>query len=212
MADIGNDENDGMPGRGAAGGVMPMTSESHVVRCGQCQRERVVAVSISPAVLPQHRGASRGLEILQRRASGDETLLTMMCGALAESFAENLERAAVDVVDRQGVWQVACRVPGDRDRYYSSDQARSQGENEVVAAEPCWRGNFAKPPKKQTGRLAVGSACVGSSRCSGSAWSLPPSAPRGSFRHDPRGSRRKSPCRRQRRRRSKRRQPRRESQ
>jgi formylglycine-generating enzyme required for sulfatase activity len=106
-----------------------MTSESHVVRCGQCQRERVVAVSnLRPPCFRNIEEQADCPEILQRRASGDETLLTMMCGALAESFAENLERAAVDVVDCQGVWQVACRVPGDRDRYYSSDQARSQGE------------------------------------------------------------------------------------
>ncbi len=67
-------------------------------------------------------------EILQRRDQGDETLLTMMCGALAGSFAENLQHAVVEVVDREGDWQVACRVPGDADRFYSSAHARWQGE------------------------------------------------------------------------------------
>jgi formylglycine-generating enzyme required for sulfatase activity len=107
-----------------------MTAESHVVRCGECQRERVVAVSnLRPPCFRNIEEQADCPEVLQRsRASGDETLLTMMCGALAGSFAENLERAAVDVVDRAGVWQVACRIPGDRDRYYSPDQARAQGE------------------------------------------------------------------------------------
>jgi formylglycine-generating enzyme required for sulfatase activity len=108
---------------------MPMTVESHVVRCGQCHRERVVAVSHLRA--PCFRNIEEQAdcpEILQHRPSGDETLLTMMCGTLAASFAENLERADVDVVDREGIWQVACRIPGDRDRYYSSDQARWQSE------------------------------------------------------------------------------------
>jgi len=106
-----------------------MTAESHVVRCGQCHRERVVAVSnLRPPCFRNIEEQADCPEVLQRSASGDETLLTMMCGALAGSFAENLERAAVDVVDRGGVWQVACRIPGDRDRYYSSDQARAQGE------------------------------------------------------------------------------------
>jgi len=67
-------------------------------------------------------------EILQRRESGDETLLTMMCGALAGSFAENLQHAVVEVVDREDDWQVACRIPGDTDRFYSSAHARWQGE------------------------------------------------------------------------------------
>ena len=45
-------------------------------------------------------------EILQRRGTGEEALLTMMCEALAGSLAENLERAAIDLtvaVDRQPV-------------------------------------------------------------------------------------------------------------
>jgi formylglycine-generating enzyme required for sulfatase activity len=129
MADIRNGENERDPGRGAAGGVKPMTAESHVVWCGQCDRKRVVAVSnLRPPCFRNIEEQADCPEILERRASGDETLLTMMCGALAGSFAENLERAAVDVVDRKGVWQVACRIPGDRDRYYSSVQARRQGE------------------------------------------------------------------------------------
>jgi formylglycine-generating enzyme required for sulfatase activity len=112
-----------------AAGVMPMTAESHVVQCGQCHRERVVALSnLRPPCFRNIDEQADCPEILQRRASGDETLLTMMCGALAGSFAENLERAVVDVVDREGVWQVACRIPGDQNRYYSSDQARRQGE------------------------------------------------------------------------------------
>jgi formylglycine-generating enzyme required for sulfatase activity len=107
---------------------MPMT-ESHVVQCGQCHRKRSVAVSnLRPPCFRNIEEQADCPEILQRRGSGDETLLTMMCGALAASFAENLERAAVEVVDREGVWQVACRIPGDPDRYYSSGQARWQGE------------------------------------------------------------------------------------
>lgn len=108
---------------------MTMAAESHVVRCGQCRRERVVAVSdLRPPCFRNIEEQADCPEILQRRASGDETLLTMMCGALAGSFAQNLERAAVDVVDREGAWQIGCSIPGDQDRYYSSEQARSQAE------------------------------------------------------------------------------------
>jgi formylglycine-generating enzyme required for sulfatase activity len=130
MTDIGSGENEREAGRGAAWGVMPMTAESHVVRCGQCHRERVVAVSdLRPPCFRNVEEQADCPEILQRRAaSADETLLTMMCGALAASFAESLERAAVNVVDRGGTWQVACSIPGDGERYYSPDQARSQSE------------------------------------------------------------------------------------
>jgi formylglycine-generating enzyme required for sulfatase activity len=97
--------------------------------CGQCHHTRVVAVSnLHPPCFRNIEEQADCPEILQRTGSGDETLLTMMCGALAESFARNLERAAVEVVDRQGVWQVACRIPGDPDRFYSSGQARWQAE------------------------------------------------------------------------------------
>jgi formylglycine-generating enzyme required for sulfatase activity len=129
MADMGNGENERVHGRGAGGGVMPMTTASHVVQCGQCHRTRVVAVSnLHPPCFRNIEEQADCPEILQRRGSGDETLLTMMCGALARSFAQNLERAVVDVVDRQGVWQVACRIPGDPDRFYSSSQARWQAK------------------------------------------------------------------------------------
>ena len=129
MAGMGNGENERVHGRGAGGGVMPMTTASHVVQCGQCQRTRVVAVSnLHPPCFRNIEEQADCPEILQRRGSGDETLLTMMCGALAGSFAQNLERAVVDVVDRQGVWQVACRIPGDPDRFYSPGQARWQAK------------------------------------------------------------------------------------
>jgi len=106
-----------------------MTMESHVVRCRQCQRTRVVAVSdLRPPCFRNIEEQAECPEILQRRGSGDETLLTMMCGALAGSFAESLQHATVDVVDREGDWQVVCRIPGDAERYYSSTQACWQGE------------------------------------------------------------------------------------
>ena len=107
-----------------------MTLESHVVLCGQCQRTRVVAVSdLRPPCFRNIEEQADCPEILQRRGSGDdETLMTMMCGALAEAFAENLKQAAVEVVNREGAWQIACRIPGDPDRYYSSDQALRQAE------------------------------------------------------------------------------------
>ena len=141
MAGMGNGENERVHGRGAGGGVMPMTTASHVVQCGQCQRTRVVAVSnLHPPCFRNIEEQADCPEILQRRGSGDETLLTMMCGALAGSFAQNLERAVVDVVDRQGVWQVACRIPGDPDRFYSSGQARWQAKIWSVArASEGWR-------------------------------------------------------------------------
>src|ERR1700736_1614731 len=121
--------NERDPGRGAGGEGVPMTMESHVVLCRQCHRTRVVAVSnLHPPCFRNIEEQADCPEILQRRGSGDETLLTMMCGALAGSFAQNLERAVVDVVDRQGVWQVACRIPGDPDRFYSSGQARWQAK------------------------------------------------------------------------------------
>ena len=106
-----------------------MTMESHVVVCRQCHRTRVVAVSdLRPPCFRNVEEQADCPEILQRRDQGDETLLTMMCGALAGSFAENLQHAVVEVVDREGDWQVACRVPGDSDRFYSSAHARWQGE------------------------------------------------------------------------------------
>jgi len=108
---------------------MAMTMESHVVRCRQCHRTRVVAVSdLRPPCFRNIEEQAECPEILQRRGSGDETLLTMMCGALAGSFAESLQHATVDVVDREGDWQVVCRIPGDEERYYSSTQAGWQGE------------------------------------------------------------------------------------
>ena len=106
-----------------------MTMESHVVQCRQCQRTRVVAVSDQRS--PCFRNIEEQAdcpEILERRSSGDEALLTMMCGALAGSFAENLQSAAVEAVDREGVWQVVCRIPGDADRFYSPEQAVRQSE------------------------------------------------------------------------------------
>jgi formylglycine-generating enzyme required for sulfatase activity len=108
---------------------MPMTTESHTVLCGQCHR--TVAVAVSNMHLPCFRNVEEQAdcpEIAQRRGSGEETLLTMMCRALTESLAENLERAAVEVVDREGAWQVACRIPDDANRYYSPGQARGQAE------------------------------------------------------------------------------------
>ena len=106
-----------------------MTMESHVVQCRQCQRTRVVAVSDQrPPCFRNIEEQADCPEVLQRRSSDDEALLTMMCGALAGSFAENLQNAAVEVVDRDGAWQVVCRIPGDVDRYYSSEQALWQGE------------------------------------------------------------------------------------
>ena len=107
-----------------------MTMESHAVLCGQCQRMRVVAVSdLRPPCFRNIEEQADCPEILQRRGSGDdETLMTMMCGALAEAFAENLKQAVVEVVDREGAWQIACRIPGDPDRYYSSEQARWRAE------------------------------------------------------------------------------------
>ena len=106
-----------------------MTMESHVVVCRQCHRTRVVAVSdLRPPCFRNIEEQADCPEILQRRESGDETLLTMMCGALAGSFAENLQHAVVEVVDREDDWQVACRIPGDSDRFYSPAHARSQGE------------------------------------------------------------------------------------
>jgi len=106
-----------------------MTVESHVVQCRQCHRTRVVAVSDQrPPCFRNIEELADCPEVLQRRSSGDEALLTMMCGALAGSFAENLQSAAVEVVDREGNWQVVCRIPGDVDRYYSSEQALSQSE------------------------------------------------------------------------------------
>ena len=106
-----------------------MTMESHVVLCRQCHRTRVVAVSdLRSPCFRNIEEQAECPEILQRRESGDETLLTMMCGALAGSFAENLQHAVVEVVDREGEWQIACRIPGDSDRFYSSTHARWQGE------------------------------------------------------------------------------------
>jgi len=106
-----------------------MTMESHVVQCRQCHRPRVVAVSdLRPPCFRNIEEQAECPEILQRRGSGDETLLTMMCGALAGSFAESLQHATVDVIDREGDWQVVCRIPGDAERYYSSTQACWQGE------------------------------------------------------------------------------------
>jgi formylglycine-generating enzyme required for sulfatase activity len=129
MAEMGNGENERDPDRGAGGSVMPMTTESHIVLCGKCHRTRAVAVSnLHPPCFRNVEEQADCPEILQRRGSGDETLLTMMCGALAGSLAENLERAAVEAVEREGVWQVACRIPGEPDRYYSSGQARGQAE------------------------------------------------------------------------------------
>src|SRR6266568_2675254 len=127
MAEMGNGENEQDPGHGTDGSVTPMTTESHTVLCGQCQR--TIAVAVSNLHQPCFRNVEEQAdcpEILQRRGSGDETLLTMMCGSLAGSLAESLERAAVEAVEREGVWQVACRIPGEPDRYYSSGQARGQ--------------------------------------------------------------------------------------
>ena len=68
-------------------------------------------------------------EIQRRRGTGgEETLLTMMCGPLVRSLAEYLERAAIEAVDREGVWQISCRIPGNTDIYYSPVQARGQAE------------------------------------------------------------------------------------
>jgi formylglycine-generating enzyme required for sulfatase activity len=124
-----NGENEQAPARGAGGNVTPMTTESHIVMCGQCRRTIVVAVS------NLHQPCFRNVEeqadcpeILQRRGTGEEALLTMMCEALAGSLAENLERAAFEAVDREGVWRVACRIPGDVNRYYSPRQAREQAD------------------------------------------------------------------------------------
>jgi len=124
-----NGENEQAPARGAGGNVTPMTTESHIVMCGQCRRTIVVAVS------NLHRPCFRNVEeqadcpeILQRRGTGEEALLTMMCEALAGSLAENLERAAFEAADREGVWRVACRIPGDVNRYYSPRQAREQAD------------------------------------------------------------------------------------
>src|SRR3954454_20918751 len=129
MAGTGNRENERDPYRDAGGEGMAMTMESHVVRCRQCHRTRVVAVSdLRPPCFRNIEEQAECPEILERRGSGDETLLTMMCGALAGSFAESLQHATVDVVDREGEWQVVCRIPGDSDRYYSSTQACWQGE------------------------------------------------------------------------------------
>jgi hypothetical protein len=72
---------------------MPMTTESHTVLCGQCHR--TVAVAVSNMHLPCFRNVEEQAdcpEIAQRRGSGEETLLTMMCRALTESLAENLGR------------------------------------------------------------------------------------------------------------------------
>src|ERR1700730_10257933 len=127
MAETRDGENERDSGHVAGGSVTPMTTESHAVLCGQCHRTMVVAVrNLHPPCFRNVGEQADCPEILQRRGSGDETLLTMMCGALAGSLAENLERAVVDVVDRQGVWQGACRIPGDPDRFYSSGQARWQ--------------------------------------------------------------------------------------
>src|SRR3954453_15567801 len=129
MAGTGDRENERGPYRDAGGEGMAMTMEPHVVRCRQCHRTRVVAVSdLRPPCFRNIEEQAECPEILQRRSSGDETLLTMMCGALAGSFAESLQHATVDVVDREGDWQVVCRIPGDSDRYYSSTQASWQGE------------------------------------------------------------------------------------
>jgi formylglycine-generating enzyme required for sulfatase activity len=106
-----------------------MTTESHTVLCGQCHRTMAVAVSnLHPPCFRNVEEQADCPEILRRRGSGDETLLTMMCGALAGSLAENLERAAIEVVDFEGVWRVACRIPGDANRHYSPGQARGQAE------------------------------------------------------------------------------------
>src|SRR3954453_2822972 len=106
---------------------MAMTMESHVVQCRQCHRTRVVAVTdLRPPCFRNVEEQAECPEILQRRGSGEEALLTMMCGALAGSLAENLERAAFETVQREGVWRVACRIPGDADRHYSPQQAREQ--------------------------------------------------------------------------------------
>src|SRR4051795_883332 len=104
MTEKGNGHNERDPDHGAGGRIMPMTTESHAVLCGECHRTMVVAVS------PLHQPCFRNVEeqaecpeILQRRGSGEEALLTMMCGALAGSLAENLERAAFETVQREGV-------------------------------------------------------------------------------------------------------------
>src|SRR4051794_10158498 len=129
MAGTGDRENERGSYRGAGGGGMAVTMGSHVGRGRQCHRTRGVAVSdLRPPCFRNIEEQAECPEILERRSSGDETLLTMMCGALAGSFAESLQHATVDVVDREGDWQVVCRIPGDSDRDYSSTQASWQGE------------------------------------------------------------------------------------
>jgi formylglycine-generating enzyme required for sulfatase activity len=106
-----------------------MTTEVLAVLCGHCQR--TIAVAVSNLHQPCFRNVEEQAdcpEILQRRSSGEKSLLTMMCGALAGSLAENLERAAFEAVNREGAWRVACCIPGDANRYYSPRQAREQAE------------------------------------------------------------------------------------
>src|SRR3954469_13060675 len=98
MAGTGNRENERDPYRDAGGEGMAMTMESHVARGRQCHRTRVVAGSdLRPPAFPHIEAQAEGPEILERRGSGDETLLTMRCGALGGSFAESLQHATVDV-------------------------------------------------------------------------------------------------------------------
>jgi formylglycine-generating enzyme required for sulfatase activity len=183
MAKMGNGENERDPDRDAGGGVMPMTTESHIVRCGQCHRTRAVAVSnLHPPCFRNVEEQADCPEILQRRGSGDETLLTMMCGALAGSLAENLERAAVEAVEREGVWQVACRIPGEPDRYYSSGQAQGQAEIWDRCGRALLASRFrgaaneasrkASRSRRRTGRLAPIMALSVVAAMLGAAWFL----------------------------------------
>jgi hypothetical protein len=162
----------------------------------QCHRTRVVAVSDQrPQCFRNIEEQADCPEILQRRSSGDESLLTMMCGALAGSFAENLQNAAVEVVDREGGWQVVCRIRATWTDTIRLSKLSGRARSGAVTAEPDWQDDFAKPPKMQIRRLAADGACVGLPPSWRSASSLRQSVWRGTCPCGPRGGRPKLPSR-----------------
>jgi formylglycine-generating enzyme required for sulfatase activity len=103
--------------------------ESHPIKCRGCSR--TVKVILSDCFPPRFHYFGQQVdcpEIRSRRQGGEGSLLAMMCGALSESLAKQLECAEVKPVVHEGSWQVVCRVEDDRAQFYSPSQAMVQAD------------------------------------------------------------------------------------
>jgi formylglycine-generating enzyme required for sulfatase activity len=106
-----------------------MVSESHSVKCAECHRTVLVAVSnLHPPCFRDFEEQAQCPEIRARRRSNDGKLLLMMCSALKQSLNEKFESAEVEPAVHQGGWRVVCRTPGDGGQFFSPNQARRQAE------------------------------------------------------------------------------------